>query len=305
MSWWLKILSYFSIATKHEDLSYLKPKYNEILRRLHTTHLERGWVVSRNTSGGYEHEGDSLLWTGIVVGCGGNAVGGVCLDTLRDCVLANRGALYRFEPSLLSESYLNREISFDGFAGVLFGLALRLKLYPQDAEKIRFVWKTYRDYCEGHGGVLHPNTGVFVPVFFEYAVALMDFKMGMGQMPRPSAKRIHEAACSAWVSLTNLSRKSAYRVHLAFLMLIVCDILGDPVSRHGWEAFKMASAGMDIPMLDWWLGRRTAASWLDTFEYNQWEYRHQRGGYEEPDGDGLETHGVDFLVMYILATELR
>lgn len=302
LSLWRKILEQFKATKTSEDLTSLRSKFIEVACRLHNDFLNRGWVISRQ-DGKPEHMGDSLLWTGIAMGVGGNVVGHACMDALRKCLVDYRGALFRYLPYELPDEYTKREISFDGEAGFIFGMAARISKYPDDVPVLTEMWRMRRNFIESRGGELFPKTNAFIPLPFEYAVDLISWKLGLGKRPPKAGKRLLEESVWMWSAVTNASRKSAYRVHLAFLMIMVCELLGDPVSDKCRDLMRLATTGMDIPLIDWWVGRRDAKTWLETFKYDEWEYRHQRGGYEGADGrPGLRTPGLDFLVMFDLAT---
>ncbi len=65
-------------------------------------------------------------------------------------------------------------------------------------------------------------------------------------------------------------------------------------SRHGCE--EAPRRGVDIPLIDHKCGRGDLKGWIDAFKFNEWEYRHQRSGkWEQPDGDGDETPGLDLI----------
>jgi len=77
--------------------------------------------------------------------------------------------------------------------------------------------------------------------------------------------------------------------------------ISSEISDGGRASFCGAAKAADMPTVDHWCSHKDIGEYIDSFEYNQWEYRHQRSGaWETPDGkEGLETPGLDLLVALV------
>jgi hypothetical protein len=77
----------------------------------------------------------------------------------------------------------------------------------------------------------------------------------------------------------------------------IVEELGGKISSESRNVFCAATKGAGLPTTDSWCGRGGLDTWLDSFVYNTWQYRHQRcPGWEVADGAGDDQPAVDELV---------
>ena len=245
--------------------------YEDAGQRL-TSFYDRGWVVSRWTDGTLEHQGDSLIWTAMALGAAPCAGGQVEALAIRRMLSALGGGIWR-HPDLSEDASLEER-----------AIAMR-----------NCVLK------------LNPDSKASLTPSFDYLPRVLLWESG-GDVHEPDAHLLHEIQVMAlgWATAVKASHAAAFRVHLAMLALDTAEMVGrklDPTLRAG---FCEAAKGMDMPTVDNFCGRDGLRSWIGAFEFNAWEYRHQRAAaWETPDGkDGLETPGVDLLVALSTAYSL-
>lgn len=243
-------------------------KFDEASGRLLAMTEPHGWVVSRwLDEGAVEHTGDSLLWTGVALGvlaCGGG-------EAPEDALVAmlTDGNLYR-HPSEAA-----REASLDGQLGLWWGIIKRVERCPESREKWAAALENYEP--------------VNVPEAFNVVLEEARYRVGIGAAP--SAVRVSGLAhiVAGWASVVVASKKAGFRLHLGWLSL---SALG---ADNG--SYCAATRGAGIPLVEHFCGREPLFDWIDQFQYDVWEYRHQRAKWEDPDGKpGLATPGLDLLV---------
>jgi hypothetical protein len=252
-----------------------------------------GWIVSLK-DGQPEHQGDSLLWTGIALGVLPCDKAEIFADALRSMLVDNSGYLVRYMP--LPEEYMGgREVSFDGATGFYYGLAANL-VRCGSADSWRDYWSLHNRRLP----ILHPNTpGVDVVPEFTVLQDYISHLLGQRGKPHKDRVRILEKEIELWARAVVLQRASCYRIHLGWLYLRSMESL-NVLSAKGKYKFCDATDGVGIPLIDHWCGRSHIAEW--NYVENDWEYRHQRcGAWETPDGKpGLETPGLDAVIAYSL-----
>lgn len=124
--------------------------------------------------------------------------------------------------------------------------------------------------------------------YFDTMRAVVADELGLGDAPNDIGSLGSEMA--AWAFATVSQRAAAYRVHLGYLVL---DVINAP---KGKAAYCGATEAAKIPLIDHFCGRAGLQSWVSGFQYNLYEYRHQRAIWETADGNGLETPAIDYLV---------
>lgn len=265
--------------------------YAEAVDRLEREHVERGWVVSRRPDGSAEHVGDALIWSGVALGVLPCDRGQAIEANLIDVLSRHGGALVRFEP-LGDYAHDGRHVSLDGALGLWHGLSRRLDC-PGAQARWQAALRAHAAYLEGSGGRLHPGATALVPPGVDYVPALLAHRLGLRGAPRGDHLELLHTAVTAWALATVAARKACYRLHLGYLALSAVEALGGAVRRAG---FCRATAPAGIPLLDHYCDRGDLAGWIDAFEWNAWEHRHQRcAGWERPDGDGDATPAIDLI----------
>jgi hypothetical protein len=256
--------------------------------RLVSRFLEDGWVVSRHADGSPEHQGDSLLFTGIALGTLDCAHKHDVEWALAKMLEDLGGGLYR-HPSL------SQKVSLDGALGLYFGLATGKKC-PDSMVEWGHHLLLHRNYLHAHSMKLNEQDSAQLVPEFDYVLDLLASSLGVADQPDDAQARSLETEVSAWALGVKARKAACYRVHLGWLTLRSLEALGK-LSQRGRADFCGVTDGMDLPVIDHWCGRGDLQGWIAGFQENQWEFRHQRcGGWEKPDGQGLETPGLDLLV---------
>lgn len=232
---------------------------------------DHNWIVSRGESDSVEHKGDSLLWTALAMGVMDCDAGAPLEAALQKMLSDTNGALYR-HPDLPDEW------SLDGALGLYWGLSKRLEICGG-----KETWAPLF--------ALHVEK-VSLPPYFDTVRAVVASNLGLGDMPGVDELGRLGAEIDAWAIATVSQKIPAYRLHLGFLVL---DTIAAPKSK---ATYCGAVKDAKIPLLEHFCSRPGLDSWLNLFAYNQYEYRHQRADWEAPDGDGLQTPGIDYLVGY-------
>lgn len=269
-----------------------KPLYDYYVDRL-DDFQEDGWIVSRKEDGSPEHQGDSLLWTGLAIGSLPCDEASDYAERMQDMIKENGGALVRFQP--LGEYENGREISFDGATGLYYGILSHL-LACNSVGDWDLVWPIHTDYLSRNYGYLHPNVRVAVEPEFTVLPDMISHLLGRRGRPDSDRIRALEAEATAWVYAVKVAKEPCFRIHLSWLYMKALEKTKE-LSARGKHLWCVASEGTDIPLVDHWCGRYPISDWK--FTENEWEYRHQRcGGWETPDGDGIKTPGLDLIISY-------
>jgi hypothetical protein len=255
--------------------------------RLVDRFLDDGWVVSRHADGSPEHQGDSLIFTGIALGT---------LDCAHrhDVEWALAEGLENLQGGLERHRSLPDKVSIDGALGFYFGLAT-MKPCPDQVEWGHHIL-LHRQFVYSHNMRLNPEADAQLVPEFDYVLDLLASSLGVADKPDGSRARTLETEVSAWALAVKAKKSACYRVHLGWLTLRSLEALGE-LSQRGRRDFCSATEGMDIPIVDHWCGRTDLKGWLASYHEDEWGYRHQRcGSWESPDGQGLANPGLDLLV---------
>lgn len=253
--------------------SALAPTYAEVVARL-PQFLNSGWVITRGTP---DNRGDSLLFTGLAtygLSCSDGAPEAAGLEAM-----LHSGAYYRYpgDPDA---------ISLDGLLGLYRGVAARVN---HCAETPR--WAT------AFAAAPAPDSSL-LPAGFDYVRQALMARLG-GPAADAGLQPELEASAAGWTLAVNAAHAPCFRAHLSLIALQTVEELGGKISATGKAAFCDSSRGLRIATAEDWCGRAPLSGWLGAFQYNVYEYAHQRcPAWEPPDGAGEQQPAVDFLVAY-------
>jgi hypothetical protein len=269
-------------------------KYNEAVDRvLDERFTPLGWVVSRQSDGSAEHLGDSLIWTGMLLGTLPCERAAKVSAALRKMIGDERGGLYRY-PTLPDD------VSQDGALGFYWGLARHLKRCP--AEKEAWLKPMRLHQSLGAFELNRDSTAQLLPEF-NYAQDITFSSLGLGD--QPSSFRLSTLATEGKIAALDakLRERACFRVHITLLAMDTAEVLGDSVPQTARDEFCATTKGMELPSVDHFCGRGDELlKFIDAFKEDEWEMRLQRcPAWESPDGDGSATPGVDLLVALTLA----
>ncbi len=236
-----------------------------------------GWIVSRGSGGEVQHEGDSLLWTGMALGTLDCARAAPVSQALLAMIDLEAGGLYR-HPSLRGQ-----DVSMDGALGFYWGVVKHVIRCPDDLE----AWHVAIASHQAHGFKM-PTKG------FEHVQKDVFHFFGLLADGGTNHDLAEEGA--AWAAAVNARHAAAYRIHLVLLAYQLVEATGDHLLGSQRDRFCSATRGTGMPTTDFYCGRDDLTNWIAAYVPNAWEFRHQRGQWESPDGGGLETPGLDYLV---------
>lgn len=274
----------------------IEDRFDAAQSRLQFDFLENGWVVSRNADASPDHQGEGLLWTGEWIGAASCSAGDASEAMLQDMIASRGGALVRFDP--LGEYADGRQVTLDGALGLYHGVSERVKRCPDSKAKWYDVLTLHRDFVEANDGRLNPDAGARLEPEFDYVLARLLDHLSGSTFVGHSDDRLDRlmVELSGWVAIVNATHEAGYRAHLALLAIEALENSGDSVPAGQRDLFCSSSRGMGMITLDHWCGRGDLVGWIDSFEYDRWEYRFQRAAWETPDGNGDRTPALDLLV---------
>lgn len=264
----------------------IEARYEEAYTRLNSRFLENGWVVSRKPDGSPQHVGDSLIWSGTYLSIA-KCEDAVVEDNLIAMVEENDGALIRYSP--LGEYENGREVTLDGALGLYRGILSRMVRCPDAAAKWDFALTLHRQYLAANGQSLNVRADSRLQAGFE---KLPDVVAGF----KDESVAGLLTSIVGWSLAVKATHSAAFRVNLSFLAIQILEDGGYKIPQLYRDGFCAATNGVNIYTVDHWCGREGLQNWIENFQYNEYEYRHQRGAWETPDGDGDETPALDFLV---------
>lgn len=261
-----------------------------------------GQVVSLN---GKDHDniGDSRLFDGLALVVMGCEQGQKILDETLDSIVANNGQLLRYDP--LPQEYVDNsnESSIDMATGVMWGLAERARKCPDDAERIKDVWRLHRDWVLSHGDRLAEKVqgyGLVSVPGFRWAWDLAGYLIGTND--KPGGKEAAEVDLIALIADVKRAKRSCYPIHLGLAQVLMATRAGHPMTKFGRWSVCQETKGLGIPLMDWFCERQAARDYLQGWQNSEWHYRHQRcSAWETPDGNGERHPGLDALIEYEVA----
>lgn len=274
-----------------------KARYASAVSRMLVNFTELGQVVSRDAETWEpKHLGDSALWSWTAIGVLGCGEGYQTMQLAAARLRAKDGYLLRYLP-LPAEYEGGNETSLDPEIGYWFGTASRWRRCPDDRAGLAEAWVLHEQAIDRAGGHLHPNVAASVPVGLDAVRDAVGAAMGLGAAPDGSRIEFLGAELAAWVKATLIARQPCYRLNLAWTAIRALEEAGGAMTAGGRNAFCAMTAGAGIATVDHWCGRGGLQEFVDGFEPNAWEVKHQRcPAWEAPDGGGLETPGLDLIV---------
>ena len=91
------------------------------------------------------------------------------------------------------------------------------------------------------------------------------------------------------------SKQPCFRVHLAWLYMAFLND-ADVMLESAYNGFCYATEKAGLPIIDHWCERIDIDKWINNFEYNVYEYAHQRcPAWETPDAGSLAVPGLDLI----------
>lgn len=261
-------------------------------------------VVSRGPSGEPKHSGEALIW-------GGTALWAMPCDMAQNISIEmarmidqGNGAIIRVNP--LGEYENGREVSFDGFTGLILGISRRvtdcgeLELWIDPFTKLLAFQKS-------NDNRMHPNVPQRIFGQFTYVRDLIGSHLNINQKPSDNMLLDLEKLIGGWPALIQIAHATGngsdacFRVNLGLSTIFAVETMGKEISSNGRNQFCENTKGMDIPTVDHWCGRKNIGEYLQNYQPNLWEYRHQRCKWESPDGKNNTSPQLDKLVAYVLA----
>lgn len=285
----LILIATLAACGKPEPLPEHESRFDELQERL-LDMSEGGWVVSRQQNGDRHGEGDSLIWTGMHWATMPCDYDSPLLTAFPD------GILYR-HPTMMDK------VSLDGLLGFYYGIASQLERCGLSRKLIE-AFEPHYQYNKRHNGVINPKEprhGI-LSLEFTYLRDLIAHRLGIISK-LPDNQHEFETMIHLWSYGILIKQAACFRLHLGYLSIRTAERLGG-LSSWGKAEFCSAQSGADLPLLDHWCGHKNIVHWLEAFELNKWEYRHQRcPAWESPDGQGYERPGLDYLIGYIESKE--
>ncbi len=273
-----------------------RARYAAAVSRMLVDFTENDQIVSRHADGSPEHQGDSLLWNWTAIGVLGCGEGYQLLHASLARLSAESGLLYRYLP-LPAEYEGGNETSLDPELGFWFGVASRWRRCPDDRAELAEAWQLRQRAIGVAKGRLHPNVPVVIPAGIDAVGDQVGAAMGVGQYPNEARLGLLGAELSAWAAATITSHSACYRLNLAWTSLRALEEAGGALPGRWRDIFCKATTPAGIATVDHWCGRGDLAAFVEGYQFNAWEYAEQRcPAWEQPDGNGLETPGLDLIV---------
>lgn len=272
----------------------------QAVARVETQFLDQGWVVSLSPDGNARHQGDSLIWSGLYLSAVTCDQAALTESTLQKAILDHHGELWRH--------WSIDDASIDGAIGMFRGIAERLKRKCPNVGEWIFPLDALDTYAKAHNGSINHNSSAGLDAFGFILDVLLDRVSAspVGDYD-PRRRDVLVQAVAGWAQAVRIGYDfwkagvqkdppAAFRVHLGLQVLETLEALNIEIPPNARDKFCQATDGMDLPTTDHWCGRAHIRDWINVFKYDEWEYRHQRAGaWEQPDGNGLRTPGIDLL----------
>ena len=194
------------------------------------------------------------------------------------------------QPSAFLHSFVaspsGTSVDLDGLLGFYRGVSKRMDAcadgWSDDLLRVR--------------GYLEANDS-FMPAPFDFIAAAVESHAGLRSAPTADAQAALEATVTAWVGADLAAKSACYRVNLALIALQTIESVGYPMSTAARTSFCAAALPSGIATIKEFCGEAGLSDYIANFQYNQWQYKHQRcTAWETPDG--IDEAGIDFLVAY-------
>lgn len=258
------------------------------VERLMTRHLSNGGWIGNIVDGSLTQDGEALIWSSIAMGHFDCPTGDVIEAALR-APIERTGDLDRMDPVL--DSWKDRPLNFDGLAGWYYGVArrwVRCKTAP-----LKAAWIKQSEAIASRNGKIHRLVDVKLPPHFDTTPKAISWAMGLGSAPDQREIDLMTFEVGSWAQATVSAKAACYRIHLGYLHLSTLRYLGFRVTP---TVFCDAVKKVDMPLERHWCGYSGLEDYVSNFQYDLWDYRHQRcGDWETPDGGGEETPALDLI----------
>ncbi len=292
---WLALLACSRAPAKAPEVvsvpEEIRQRYEEATDRLVDEFLDYDRVVSRRDDGSAEHIGDSLIWSGIALYALPCEKGAAIERQLISEIESLNGGVMRHPAQPDSAS-------LDGALGLYYGVADRVYRCPGSRELWAPVIRKHLEFVNDNDRRLNPKSGGKLEPYFEYVLHLLAHRLGVRGKPVDGIRNVLALEVAEWARVVVMSKSACFRVHLGLLTLLTLDRLGEGAPGHIKKIYCRATAPADSPAVDQYCGRKDIKQWIEAYQPDQWEYRHQRcAAWESPDGRvGLRTPGLDYLV---------
>lgn len=266
---------------------------------------DRGWVVTRKPEKSVEHVGEALLWYGparFAASCG---TGEVYDQPVMDMLEATHGGLERYTP--IGDYAGGHEVTFDDAVGFYLGVATAITRCGR-GDQWKEPFALHLDYLQKHGHELYAGTGASMPPGLDLVVDLIAERLGLG--PAHDAGKMTVAEGVLMGMLGGIQGKktlhdadpskyplpACYQANLAELWISSVEAFGVEVGENALTTMCITAKGMEIPTWEHRCERASLQGWLShDWVENDYEFRHQRCGWEAKDGQGNQNPFVDWL----------
>lgn len=241
---------------------------------------DSGFIVSRGHSANL---GDSLFFTGLAL-YGLDCSRGRQLDASLAAMVRDQGGGLSRHPSMPGD------LSLDGLLAFYRGVAKRV-IMCEEHDLWGPLIAQHVEWSKKHPEYL-PAGFTFVRDQLAHLVDPMTYVS-----PVSSRQAALELVIEEWAATVISAKAACYRINLGLLALQQIQEEGRAISFEGRDGFCEVTPAAGLPTVENFCGRAGLETYLNTFAFNVWQYRHQRcTGWEMPDGD-VEP-GIDFLVGY-------
>lgn len=132
------------------------------------------------------------------------------------------------------------------------------------------------------------------PVIFGLMSLVDDYLHGkVGYSWRVAALNTYS---NSWSAATVAAKHHCFRIHLSTLIFLSLEEMGYSTTKF---LYCQAAKPADIPLADFICGDKRWRAFFDTYQTDEWEYRHQRcGSWENPDGKwDIHYPDLDYLLL--------
>ena len=217
------------------------------------------------------HRGDSALFTGIAMASQG-------CDfplTLVKQILRDDGLIRRHPQDPKPHDPSSRDMVI----GAMLGMVSRFNRCPNDRLLIKEAWRHHLAYVKD--GKLYPGAKVdksLTPALTWLWLGVGDY---FGVTKSPKNPTIFRANLISTAAVIREQRAACYPIHLAYLQIVIAEMIGRPIDSATKLGFCTATRGTDLPLVDDYCEREV--KWREGFNYQS-----QRCAWENPDGPGHE-----------------
>ena len=293
---WMFIILAISCGKKSSkiDPDNNVPGDNRYYENRIVTFLENGFVVSKGKNGELHDQGDSLLFTGLLLGALPCEQIQTILDAFERMQDHFNGFLVRIDP--LPDEYLRDEnfISRDGASGALYGLIRASKRCPESSSRISLILSKWED-AVGDSLLLHPKSKAIITPSFK-----VFWRLAHGKGINTLEYELYMASTLITAKLIEDNKSACYPIHLETIQNLVFEIKGRPILRVDKDKWCAITKDMGLMLTDWYCDRHTdqLKLWMKNPEISPNVYMHQRCTWESPDGVDILSPRVDYLLLY-------